>query len=747
MWKSTSSSGVQRVTAGARRRGLAFAAILATFSLIVAPMVAPTAAHANPSTGFDPGHIVSDGNFYNGAAMSAAQVQTFLNQRVPRCTIGDSGRKAGSVWGDTRIANHCLKDARFTTSSRASNAYCKTYPGASNETAAAIIAKVGQACGISPKVLVVMLEKEQSLITDSWPTVRQFDVAMGYACPDSGPNNSPNCDMSQTGFFQQVYRGAWQLQVYKAHPNSYNYQPFQTNRIQWHPNAGCGTSQVYIENWATAALYIYTPYRPNQAALNAGWGTGDSCSSYGNRNFYNFYNQWFGSPILSVDGRLVTLYEQLGGLGGSLGSPTSSARAYSSTSLGQAFSGGSMYWSSTTGASAITAKTVLDYYWANGSWSGSLGFPIGTTVSYSGQGLGQQFANGSIYSLPATGPSIVRGAIRDEFWRTGSVSGTLGYPRGVETRYSNGGAGQAFQKGSVYGRSSGRAYSLSGEILGRYWAVGSVAGPLGYPTSDLVSYRDGGRAQVFEFGSMYQAPSAQAWEITGALRDRYWVLGSYAGDLGYPTSGVISYRDGGEAQAFQGGSMYRAKGGAAWEVSSAIRDRYWASGSYSGVLGYPTSAPISYRDGGQAQVFQRGSMYQAPGGSAWEVTGAIRNAYWAQGSYTGALGYPVSAPTSDGKGGMRQDFQGGAIAVDGAGKVTIHLQALPSRLPNALTDRQTGLEAAEDQLSEDEQPNGPTAEGGEADDSVPEHSGHSPSGEEDSRIEEGLESEAVPDQG
>ncbi|MFT4232375.1 MAG: S-layer homology domain-containing protein [Leucobacter sp.] len=253
------------------------------------------AAAALPSSGFKAGYIITDTKFYDGTGMTAAQIQTFLEQRVPRCTIGDSGRTAGtSIYGST-VAEDCLRGATWTTSSRSANAYCKAYAGAANESAAKIIAKVARACSVSPQVLLVMLEKEQSLVSDTWPTVRQFDVAMGYACPDSGPNNSANCDTTQTGFMQQVYRAAWQLQVYKA-LNNYNYKPFITNTIQWHPDTSCGTSQVYIQNWATAALYIYTPYRPNQAALSAGWGTGDACSSYGNRNFYQFYKLWFGSP-------------------------------------------------------------------------------------------------------------------------------------------------------------------------------------------------------------------------------------------------------------------------------------------------------------------------------------------------------------------------------------------------------------------------------------------------------------------
>lgn len=248
------------------------------------------------SSGFNAGYIISDQNFYNGNALSVSQIQSFLNQKVGRCTIGDSGRKPGTPIYESVVAQKCLANSTHDSVSRGANAYCKAFAGRKSETAASIISRVSQACSISPRVLMIMLEKEQSLVQDTWPTSRQFSVAMGYACPDSGPGNSANCNSKYFGFANQVYYGAWQLQVYKAHPNNYNYKPFRTNTIQWHRNAGCGTSQVYIENYATAALYIYTPYRPNEAALNAGWGEGDSCSSYGNRNFYQFYKSWFGAP-------------------------------------------------------------------------------------------------------------------------------------------------------------------------------------------------------------------------------------------------------------------------------------------------------------------------------------------------------------------------------------------------------------------------------------------------------------------
>lgn len=53
---------------------------------------------------------------------------------------------------------------------------------------------------------------------------------------------------------------------------------------------------MLIRNQATASLYNYTPYQPNAAALAAGYGTGDACSSYGNRNFWNYFSDWFGNP-------------------------------------------------------------------------------------------------------------------------------------------------------------------------------------------------------------------------------------------------------------------------------------------------------------------------------------------------------------------------------------------------------------------------------------------------------------------
>src|SRR5690606_21042795 len=114
-------------------------------------------------------------------------------------------------------------------------------------------------------------------------------------------------DTEYYGFANQVYLASWQFQAYRANPFSFNFRAGVTRNIQYHPNASCGTKSVYIQNAATAALYNYTPYTPNQAALDAGWDTGNACSSNGNRNFFTYYATWFGTQAAGDDAPLELL--------------------------------------------------------------------------------------------------------------------------------------------------------------------------------------------------------------------------------------------------------------------------------------------------------------------------------------------------------------------------------------------------------------------------------------------------------
>ncbi|WIB59081.1 hypothetical protein DEJ13_11505 [Curtobacterium sp. MCLR17_007] len=275
-------SDIRPAAAPSRRRPRAWIAMLTAVVAVAAALSAFTVvtddqpASAATASGFDPGNIISDANFYNANALTAAQVQYFLDQKVPTCRSGSGPA--------------CLRN--YTQNTRAIGAVagrCSAI-GGGTMTGAQIIDGVARACNISQKVLLVLLEKEQGLITSSAPSSYKYTHATGFACPDTAP-----CDPAYNGFFAQVYAAGLQFQRYKASPNSWGYQAGRTNTILYNPSASCGTKQVYIQNQATAALYIYTPYVPNQAAMNNLYGTGDGCSAYGNRNFWRMYTDWFGS--------------------------------------------------------------------------------------------------------------------------------------------------------------------------------------------------------------------------------------------------------------------------------------------------------------------------------------------------------------------------------------------------------------------------------------------------------------------
>lgn len=226
---------------------------------------------------FRAGNLISDDTFFNAYSLNAAQVQQVLTDRLGTCR-GTNGMP-------------CLRDYSQATASIGATAYCQYYAGQSNETAAQIIQHVATTCGINPQVLIVLLEKETGLISNTAPTSLLYRKAMGYGCPDTA-----DCDSTYYGFFNQVYNAASQFQRYSATSSSWRYQPKRYNTVQWHPNVACGSTSVYIENQATANLYNYTPYQPNSAALANPYGTGDACSSYGNRNFWRIFTDWFGNP-------------------------------------------------------------------------------------------------------------------------------------------------------------------------------------------------------------------------------------------------------------------------------------------------------------------------------------------------------------------------------------------------------------------------------------------------------------------
>ncbi len=221
---------------------------------------------------FDPGRIIDDSLFTNGSSMSEANIQDWLVSKNSTCL---KNATSAEPFYDTSQPNNVRYGADVPVSR--------------------VIWKTAQQFGINAQVILVTLQKEQGLITRTSCPASTTSWAMGMGCPDS----SPGCDSRYEGFSRQVWEGTKLLRncFYQDVGWYCGYIPFATNRVYFNPNAGCGYSDVYISNRATATLYNYTPYQPNAAALATRYGTGDSCSAYGNRNFHNFYEDWFGPPV------------------------------------------------------------------------------------------------------------------------------------------------------------------------------------------------------------------------------------------------------------------------------------------------------------------------------------------------------------------------------------------------------------------------------------------------------------------
>lgn len=270
--------------------------MMATFSFLAMRDMQHSSAAS--TAGFNPGNIMSDAVMANYKSMTKDEIQRFLSSKG---NCNNTNRKLydqitaqypKTTWHFENGKFVCLSEERFGDGV----AFGADLAPGTGQTAAEIIYQAAQDYRINPQVLIVLLEKEQSLITDSYPNSVQYRSATGYGCPDTAA-----CSTKYYGFKNQVRNAAKMFRSVLDGGWS-NYPAGHVNYIQYNPTASCGGSNVYIENRATSALYRYTPYQPNASALAAGYGTGDGCGAYGNRNFYLYFSDWFGSTQKAIVG-------------------------------------------------------------------------------------------------------------------------------------------------------------------------------------------------------------------------------------------------------------------------------------------------------------------------------------------------------------------------------------------------------------------------------------------------------------
>ena len=280
------------------------------------------------------GNIMSDEVMGDYNSMTTAQIQSFLKSKNSCNNTNVGLAKTYSSY------SYHIKDGHFV---------CMADENFDGKSAAEIIHEAAQDYRINPKVIIVLLQKEQGLVTDTWPNSLQYRSATGYGCPDTAPCDSQyyglrNQIRQAASLFRSVLDGGWSNYAVGYH------------NIQFSPNASCGSSRVYVENRATSALYRYTPYQPNQAALNAGYGTGDSCSAYGNRNFYAYYTDWFGDTRTKPTTKQTYTIHSLDDVSQSVPEGTYTIGSSHNTSFVADVSGGSM-----------NSGTKVQLYKANGT--------------------------------------------------------------------------------------------------------------------------------------------------------------------------------------------------------------------------------------------------------------------------------------------------------------------------------------------------------------------------------------------
>jgi hypothetical protein len=200
---------------------------------------------------FDPNNIISDHEVLDHDSMSKEDIQKFLENK-------------GSYLADYKCENPDTGEGLL---------------------ASEVIYNRATANKVSPKFLLVLLQKEQSLIEDPDPSQGQLNWATGYGCPDGG-----GCNDRWKGLWKQVNSASLQFYDYIENPHLYNFRKGESYTFDNPYSNKEETNTVVPANDATAALYNYTPHVYD-----------------GNYNFYKLWNRYFtktypDGSLLSAEG-------------------------------------------------------------------------------------------------------------------------------------------------------------------------------------------------------------------------------------------------------------------------------------------------------------------------------------------------------------------------------------------------------------------------------------------------------------
>ena len=181
-------------------------------------------------------------------------------------------------------------------------------------------------------------------------------------------------------------------------------------------------------------------------------------------------------------------YAALGGASSFLGAPAGTE--YDLTG-GRArnFSGGRLYWSASTGAHPVNGG-ILNRYLAVGGPSG-LGFPTSDSLNAAG-GRASYFTGGRIYWSSSTGAHALRGAILTKYLAAGGPA-NYGFPTSDVVNVTGGAFTHFSGNRDIFYSAASQAHLVYGPIRTKYAAMGYQKSCLRFPTTDRVTTTTGYR--------------------------------------------------------------------------------------------------------------------------------------------------------------------------------------------------------------------------------------------------------------
>lgn len=410
---------------------------------------------------FNPNFIISDTELTNYSSMNMEQIQKFLNDK------------------DSRLADYIDPVLRWGA------AYAIDY-----------FSRYWQ---INPKYILVLLQKEQSLIEDDNPTEDQLNWATGYGICDGCSKSDPEVQKYK-GFVNQVDWGAGGTRFYYDNAEKFKFQTGQTYTID--------AEQVTMANDATRALYTYTPH------------------IHGNKNFYNIWQEWFAMNYLN--GSLLQSAED-GGIwliDDNTRHPFLSKSAFLSR------------YNSFDKVIAVNPADLEKY-------------PVGTAIEYPNYSLLQLKSTGGIYLLdndtlrPITSKEVFRLlGFNPEEVITIESKDVFNYKIGEaiteKSAYPTGGLLQDKKTGGVYYVYNGEKYPLlSKKIMNLYFKDKKITAVSEdeldkYVTKDAVRLKDGELASGEKDNTVYVIADGEKRPINSA---------EVFLDLGYKWDNVIKIED------------------------------------------------------------------------------------------------------------------------------------------------------------------------------------------------------------